>query len=68
MYDDDSDDDVIGPVLPSGPTVEKSAVEEFREREERMRKSREVRLFCSNHLILLGLYCRLPRLEETGNE
>ena len=42
--DEDSDDDVIGPVLPSGPTVEKSAVEEFREREERMRKSREVSL------------------------
>lgn len=40
--DDDSDDDVIGPVLSGGPVVEKSAVEEFREREERWAKQREV--------------------------
>jgi hypothetical protein len=33
---------VIGPVLSGGPVVEKSAVEEFREREERWAKQREV--------------------------
>ncbi|ORY29115.1 hypothetical protein BCR39DRAFT_481854 [Naematelia encephala] len=41
-YDDDDDDDVIGPVpIPEALAPQKSAVEEFREREERMRKAKE---------------------------
>lgn len=41
--EDDSDDEVIGPVLPTEGVVERSAVEEFMEREQRMYAQKEVR-------------------------
>ncbi|ORX38963.1 hypothetical protein BD324DRAFT_618007 [Kockovaella imperatae] len=41
IYDDDSDDDVVGPMPTGDVGVEKSAVQEFMEREERRAKERE---------------------------
>ena len=41
--EEDSDDDVIGPMPTTETVIEKSAVEEFKEREARMNRQKEVR-------------------------
>lgn len=48
--EESDDDDVIGPVLPTSQVKEKTAAEEFMEREERMKRSQEVSLRSSRTL------------------